>query len=589
MSFLERVSLNSSGSAHASCLSRNGGVPPFVFPGIATTGLITPRDETTLEDYSIGDTPERAASAGPSTPVPSALRLGPEIISPSHQQQKRINCMPVETGPRSVYRNICSDDDPPRSVAICPQRRCVAFGCSTGIELHWVDALTGQDLNRWFPLTSPSDYLFFLPPRKSVDSAKKLRLISSSAKPGERSAISERSFGGKSKNSPFWAGRGPVPGVEDITGAESSQRILAVLRRRESGFRRLHANMDNSDHYRAIPLSYGSHILFIDPATNILCLGSDAPVGGPAKLLRKIWFQGPEGQGSPVAYAAGSDLSWGVRIVAAYGTGQEQNIWLFSVPSDVFTSHHGPQTLVGGTWLRSSSITKTGHTEWMQWWPDDGLRDWLDHAGDPIAGVLPRSVWPVKIRGQEVGSCLGVVDLAVDSGAALTIWAFSKEGMAKAWKINNGRNDYGKAFMIQRDGTVREIGGGSDFETTDSTPFPTPDILEPPLPLAPESFDGSSRFPVSNIDAVKAIKRRQTGWRHHSYDSDGDSVMHERHGTHDSGNGFSRDSFEAVTFTHHHGPNVYKTTFRSFETFDTIEDSSVDIMPGITRIDVDIR
>lgn len=112
--------------------------------------------------------------------------------------------MLIEAGPRSLYLNLCSDDDPPRSVAICPQRRCVAFGCSTGIELHWIDALTGQDLSRWFPLTAPSDYLFFLPPRKSVDSAKKLRLISSSAKPGERAAISRKSFGGRARNSPFW-------------------------------------------------------------------------------------------------------------------------------------------------------------------------------------------------------------------------------------------------------------------------------------------------------------------------------------------------------------------------------------------------
>lgn len=42
----------------------------------------------------------------------------------------------VENGQRSVYRNVCHADDPPRSVAICPQRNCVAFGCAAGIELH---------------------------------------------------------------------------------------------------------------------------------------------------------------------------------------------------------------------------------------------------------------------------------------------------------------------------------------------------------------------------------------------------------------------------------------------------------------------
>jgi hypothetical protein len=94
--------------------------------------------------------------------------------------------------------------------------------------------------------------------------------------------------------------------------------------------------MDVSDHYRAIPLSDGYHILFVDPGTDVLCLGIDAPVGGPTKLLRKIWFEGPKGKGSPVAYAGGSDLSWGVKVAAAYGTGAEQSVWFFSVPSMCF-------------------------------------------------------------------------------------------------------------------------------------------------------------------------------------------------------------------------------------------------------------
>jgi hypothetical protein len=64
--------------------------------------------------------------------------------------------IPIENGTSTFYRHLCSEDDPPRSVSICPQRRCVAFGCSAGIELHWIDALTGQSLSRWFPLTAPS-------------------------------------------------------------------------------------------------------------------------------------------------------------------------------------------------------------------------------------------------------------------------------------------------------------------------------------------------------------------------------------------------------------------------------------------------
>jgi hypothetical protein len=48
----------------------------------------------------------------------------------------------------TFYRHLCSKHDPPRSISICSQRRCVAFGCSAGIELHWIDATTGQSLSR---------------------------------------------------------------------------------------------------------------------------------------------------------------------------------------------------------------------------------------------------------------------------------------------------------------------------------------------------------------------------------------------------------------------------------------------------------
>ena len=47
-----------------------------------------------------------------------------------------------DLGERATFRNICSRSDPPLSVAICPHKRCVAFGARIGIELHWVDGLT---------------------------------------------------------------------------------------------------------------------------------------------------------------------------------------------------------------------------------------------------------------------------------------------------------------------------------------------------------------------------------------------------------------------------------------------------------------
>lgn len=89
-------------------------------------GSLTGSNNTSFTDSGSGSgsSPATAASSSPSTST-CVCRKRP--IS---------QAIPVEDGPRSVYWSICHPDDPPRSVALCPQRNCVAFGCSSGIELH---------------------------------------------------------------------------------------------------------------------------------------------------------------------------------------------------------------------------------------------------------------------------------------------------------------------------------------------------------------------------------------------------------------------------------------------------------------------
>lgn len=124
--------------------------------------------------------------------------------------------------------------------------------------------------------------------------------------------------------------------------------------------------------------------------------------------------------------------------MAAYGTGAQQSLWFFSVPADIFAASQASAAVVGSSWLRASSREQQRNIEWMSWWPDDGLQEWLNHAGDPVAGVLPTSIWPVKIRGQEIGACEGITDLAIDSDPdMMTIWAFCRGGIGKSWKIGS--------------------------------------------------------------------------------------------------------------------------------------------------------
>ncbi|KAH0536347.1 hypothetical protein FGG08_006773 [Glutinoglossum americanum] len=282
--------------------------------------------------------------------------------------------IPIEAGPSAVYRNVCSTDDPPMSVAICPQRKCVDF----------------------------------LPPRRGVDSAKKLRLISSAAHPGGSAPLSHRFNARRAATSPFWS----MCFTPQFSALQSSI----------------------SDHFRAVPLSDGYHILFIDPATGLLCLGSDAPLGGPTKLLRKIILLGPEGE-SPTMYASGSDLRWGVRVVVGFG----DRVWLFSVPPDVFNDGHGDRLSSRG-----------GNSLWADGWLASDDRD------GTVGVALSQGPWPIRLRGAEVGSVQGLVDIAVESGPNMIIWTFCAGGKVFTWQIEGGSG--GSIVGVRRRVVLREGG-----------------------------------------------------------------------------------------------------------------------------------
>ena len=315
--------------------------------------------------------------------------------------------IPIETGRRSIYPALCSAEDPPLSVAICPQRRCVAFGCATGIELHWVDALTGQDLNRWFPLTAPSDFLYFLPPRKGIDSGKKLRLISSAG------------------------GQGQIKVMSRIAGVDRVGDDTNGLGDKRHG----------SEHYKAVPLGNGQPILFTDPESGMLCLGSDTPIGGPTKLERKIVFEGPVGV-VPTVYTAGAELRWGARVAVGYS----DRVWLFCVPPD--------------------ALIDEGRGQWKQ-----------------ICEVSSqeKTAQPIRIPGLEIGTIEGLVDLAVDSsGGSLTICAFAADSMASTWQINNGSGSRARKRAVLRDGAV------IDLEDSDGDV-----VMRDAPPLRSAGYDGA--------------------------------------------------------------------------------------------------
>jgi hypothetical protein len=278
------------------------------------SGSLPQRRKSIIEDAEDGVTSSHGSSLdetpssitphmGPESPVAKTLMDQIEWCeSPEVEELDPLEdtVLRIQTQPAAVYRNLGTPEDPPRSVAICPQQKCVAFGCRMGIELHWIDALTGGDLSRWFPLNAPSDHLHFLPHRVGLDSTRKLRLISSAQGPSSPALTRSDSLptrlamrqsthdrGRRRSMTRLFFGNLPFPvSVMLPTGWASAQTD------EDTDNRGVLRTVD-CDHYQAIPLSDGSHVLYTDPASGSLCLGSDAPVGAPTKLLRKVLFVPP--------------------------------------------------------------------------------------------------------------------------------------------------------------------------------------------------------------------------------------------------------------------------------------------------------
>ena len=318
--------------------------------------------------------------------------------------------IPVEKGTRTVYRDVCSSDDPPRSIAICPQRRCVAFGNVAGFELHWMDALSGQEMSRWFALASASDYLYFVPRRHDTPSAKQLRLISSAAHPSEKASLEA------------WY-------APELQKARGNDMVWECMGNLGSNDRRSEPN--KLDHYRTVPLSDGYHALFTDPKTSAVCLGClPEAAANDASFGRRVIFVRPENGAEasvPKCYAAAADLSWGVRIAAGYGDG---SLWLFSVPGDVFLA------------------SRCDHSDAQLGWLEEYNASRLENGTGEVD-------WPVKIHGVSVAFIDDLEDVAIEaSDGAVALWAFSTDGLTRKWRMSTGTTQKVRYSTVLKDGTV---------------------------------------------------------------------------------------------------------------------------------------
>ena len=152
---------------------------------------------------------------------------------------------------------------------------------------------------------------------------------------------------------------------------------------------------------------------------------------------------GPTGE-RPTVYASGSELNWGVRIVAGYG----DRLLLFSVPPDIFND---------------SRITPEGSN---QLWTEE-----LEIDEPRIGGI-----WPVRIHGAEFGRVERLVDIAIDSGPGMAVWAFSDLGKVYVFEIDVGdpRQMRVRKKTVLREGDVVDLeDGDGDYIMRDAPPLPS--------------------------------------------------------------------------------------------------------------------
>ncbi|UKZ92974.1 uncharacterized protein TrAFT101_007906 [Trichoderma asperellum] len=400
--------------------------------------------------------------------------------------------------------------------------------------------MTGQNLSRWFPLTSPSDFLYFLPPRRGVDTPRKLRLISSAAGLGNPMDLLDGILHGfstsllgsgstaivSSLDSEPWHARREygIPfaasGSSQDVDVDQDEDLLSTNVPQDSPIRRLAAA--SADHFRAVPLSDGYHILFTDPRTGNLCLGSDAPVGSLTRLLRKIWFRPPQQAYSPapLLYAVGADTRHGVRVVATFAARRREEFFgvsdigvrrfdnrdsgkqllvFYTVPPDIFYDMRRADSEARSTGYHSPEDREPGRSE-SRYSP-------VDIFSDPFE---ENSVYPMEIHGHVVATCGNLTEIALNSSPDLIIWAFAAEGWAKTWVLDIGRRTPIMRSAAQRDGSIRQVDADGDVIMTDS--LPSLDSSSEMSSLDFNLFDGA---PISDTRGELVVSKTTTVRRCH--------------------------------------------------------------------------
>lgn len=175
------------------------------------------------------------------------------------------------------------------------------------------------------------------------------------------------------------------------------------------------------------------------------------------------------------------------------GTGRDQVILFYTIPPDMFCDintrdgRQGEQAQAQasstaqdppGTWSSGSATEQAGQLpDWAPWLSTGTLGETGEALGqrrDYYGSELP-----IAIGGQRVDVCSNLVEVALRAGPGMVIWAFSAEGWARTWSLQQATAATGSSrtmSTVQGDGSLWYVGPGEEEAGADEdeTGLPAP-------------------------------------------------------------------------------------------------------------------
>jgi hypothetical protein len=224
-------------------------------------------------------------------------------------------------------------------------------------------------------------------------------------------------------------------------------------------------------------------------------------------------------------YTAAADLTWGARVVAVFG----DSIYLYTVPPDIFNLSTLEQKAESWDVYTTAPFSIDSRTQ-------DHCLEWLD---TPCVQDTPdrNPVWPIAVRGVEIGSMRGICEITVFTHPDITVWAFNLDAQSKTWQMRHqteppeqSRRYICRSGIVHNTYGMDSSGDGATSEI-DCDHVCTADDLDSE-PERSVGFDGNSsqilirRIPkalaVENDEWVELLDVRGCdAW----YDGNGDVIM----------------------------------------------------------------